>query len=158
MPAVFDSLVHSQNLKPHVAWRVSYIVPFILIATTALGMLFLCDDTPTGKWADRHHNAGVASGMMTPPAAESDSVSADEKKKGQGEDGKAQDVESVANGSVVGVTQGEVVVAPTLRDGLAVIMSPHSLALAIPYAFSFGMPPFRPFSPLPHATLTSHVN
>ncbi|QSZ28841.1 hypothetical protein DSL72_003346 [Monilinia vaccinii-corymbosi] len=54
MPAIFDSLVLNQGLTAHVAWRVSFIVPFILITTTAISMLILCPDTPTGKWSQRH--------------------------------------------------------------------------------------------------------
>lgn len=54
MPAIFDSLVANQHLTPHVAWRVAFIVPFILITATAILMLLLCPDTPTGKWSDRH--------------------------------------------------------------------------------------------------------
>lgn len=36
------------------AWRVAFIVPFILITATFLGMIFFCQDTPTGKWSERH--------------------------------------------------------------------------------------------------------
>ncbi|KAF5878402.1 putative nitrate transporter protein [Botrytis fragariae] len=54
MPAIVDSLILNQGLTAHVAWRVSFIVPFILITTTAISMLILCPDTPTGKWSDRH--------------------------------------------------------------------------------------------------------
>ncbi|KJX99180.1 hypothetical protein TI39_contig369g00006 [Zymoseptoria brevis] len=43
MPLIYDSLKADQNLTSHVAWRVAFIVPFILIVATALGMLFLCD-------------------------------------------------------------------------------------------------------------------
>ncbi|KAI9891176.1 MAG: hypothetical protein M1814_003019 [Vezdaea aestivalis] len=53
MPAVFDSLVHKQGLTPHVAWRVTFVVPFVLIIFTALLMIFTCPDTPTGKWSAR---------------------------------------------------------------------------------------------------------
>jgi len=54
MPAIFDSLVSRQHLTPHVAWRVAFIVPFILIVATAILMILLCPDTPTGKWSERH--------------------------------------------------------------------------------------------------------
>lgn len=132
MPAIFDSLVHSHNLTSHVAWRVAYIVPFVLIIATAVGMLCLCDDTPTGKWADRH--LAISSEPVSFPPESISASSSDEK------GAKTPDVESVPNGSVVAAARGEVIVAPTLRDGISVICSPHSLALAIPYAFSFGMP------------------
>ncbi|KAG4029905.1 hypothetical protein MFRU_014g01980 [Monilinia fructicola] len=54
MPAIVDSLMLNQGLTAHVAWRVSFIVPFILITTTAISMLIFCPDTPTGKWSQRH--------------------------------------------------------------------------------------------------------
>ena len=53
MPAIFDSLVARQHLTAHVAWRVAFIVPFILITTTAIVMLLFCPDAPTGRWSDR---------------------------------------------------------------------------------------------------------
>src|SRR5436305_6668099 len=67
MPAVFDSLVH-RGLTPHVGWRVSYVVPGILIVAVALGMLILGEDTPTGKWSERGnavpHVPGVIEGVV----------------------------------------------------------------------------------------------
>ena len=53
MPAIFNSLVHQQGLTKHVAWRVTFIVPFILISVTAFVMILFCPDTPTGKWSER---------------------------------------------------------------------------------------------------------
>jgi NNP family nitrate/nitrite transporter-like MFS transporter len=53
MPAIYDSLKSRQGLSSHVAWRVSFIVPFIMITACALGLLLLTDDTPTGKWSER---------------------------------------------------------------------------------------------------------
>jgi NNP family nitrate/nitrite transporter-like MFS transporter len=55
MPAIFDSLVHRQGLTEHVAWRVTFIVPFILITATALVMIFTCPDCPAGKWSARRY-------------------------------------------------------------------------------------------------------
>ena len=53
MPAVYNSLVQKQHLSPHAAWRVAFVVPFILITATALVMVLSCPDTPTGKWSSR---------------------------------------------------------------------------------------------------------
>ncbi|CRK16896.1 hypothetical protein BN1708_017522, partial [Verticillium longisporum] len=53
MPAVFDAFV-SRGYKPGVAWRLTFIVPLICIITCGIALLLLCDDTPTGKWSDRH--------------------------------------------------------------------------------------------------------
>ena len=56
MPAIVDSLVGHQHLKPHTAWRVAFVVPFILIALTALLLLIACPDAPTGKWSSRAYD------------------------------------------------------------------------------------------------------
>jgi len=56
MPLLYDSLRKDRGLTPHVAWRVAFIVPFILIVTTAIGMLLTCQDTPMGSWADRERH------------------------------------------------------------------------------------------------------
>jgi len=56
MPAIFNSLV-ANGLTEHVAWRVAFVVPGILIVTVAVLMLLLCPDTPTGKWSEREEAA-----------------------------------------------------------------------------------------------------
>jgi NNP family nitrate/nitrite transporter-like MFS transporter len=66
MPAIYDSLMQSRGLPSHKAWRVAYIVPFIIITAVAMCMLFLCEDTPTGKWSERNLWAKETSGSATP--------------------------------------------------------------------------------------------
>ena len=56
MPAIFDSLVQHQHLTPHVAWRVAFVVPFVLIAVTALLIIIVCPDAPTGQWSSRAYD------------------------------------------------------------------------------------------------------
>lgn len=56
MPAIFDSLVKHQHLTPHTAWRVAFIVPFILIIFTAMIIIFFCPDAPSGKWSTRAYD------------------------------------------------------------------------------------------------------
>lgn len=56
MPAIFDSLVQRRQLTPHIAWRVAFIVPFILILVTALLIVIACPDAPTGRWSSRAHD------------------------------------------------------------------------------------------------------
>lgn len=151
MPALFDSLVKDQGLTPHKAWRVAFIVPFILIMSIALGMLFFCEDTPTGAWADRHNavqNASAssnttlsgtivdASGKIsnTPEYEVPEKKSLDEKKKTEESDPEyataSQDIELIV--------QSEVIVKPTFKEALRVIFSWQCLMLAAPYACSFG--------------------
>ncbi|ETN45069.1 uncharacterized protein HMPREF1541_09945 [Cyphellophora europaea CBS 101466] len=57
MPLIYDSLKEDSGLTSPQAWRVAFIVPFILITATCLGMFFFCQDTPTGKWSERHNAA-----------------------------------------------------------------------------------------------------
>ena len=56
MPAIFDSLVKNQHLTPHTAWRVAFVVPFILIVVTALLIIVVCPDAPTGQWSSRAYD------------------------------------------------------------------------------------------------------
>jgi NNP family nitrate/nitrite transporter-like MFS transporter len=53
MPAIYNSFVTQQGLTEHVAWRVSFVVPGILIVSVATLLILLCPDTPTGKWSER---------------------------------------------------------------------------------------------------------
>ena len=144
MPAIFDSLVHKSGLTPHVAWRVTFIVPFILITTTAISMLFLTDDTPTGKWADRAKavptvhdgtivSAAPSSFVDNKPASIS---SATKEKKALSPD---TDVETdMGEVQVIDQYQHETIQAPTLKEALPVIFSLQTLFLASGYVCSFG--------------------
>jgi NNP family nitrate/nitrite transporter-like MFS transporter len=153
MPAIFDSLVKSRGLTPHQAWRVAYIVPFIIITTIALSMLFLCEDTPTGKWSERHlwakETNGTASptdgnivdlntdtfssGMTTPYNA----ATVDVEKKGT-QSPQISDKDASAIGQMDSIFKQETVVAPTRKEALNVALSLSTMAVAIPYACSFG--------------------
>ena len=53
MPAIFDSLVKHRGLTPHAAWRVSFIIPTILVISVAILMLVFGEDSPTGPWSER---------------------------------------------------------------------------------------------------------
>lgn len=149
MPAVYDSLKSSQGLSSHVAWRVSFIVPFILITAIAIALLLLTEDTPTGKWSER--GVTVASGDLPnqadqsvvpttgalddKPAAAVSLSSNDEKKYEK----PASDVET-AHGDVqiMDEVQHEVVVKPSLKQGLKVMFSLQTGALCAGYFCSFG--------------------
>ena len=155
MPAIYDSLVSSQGLTPHKAWRVAYIVPFIIITAIALAMLFLCEDTPTGKWSERHlwaeakdsrrtdlegnivdFNSGLSStGPSSPPSIYNNTVSDVEKKGVQSP--RIIDKDASAMGQM-DVFRQETVVALTREDAFNVAFSLPSMAVAIPYACSFG--------------------
>lgn len=156
MPAIFDSLVHRSGLTPHVAWRVSFIVPFILITATAIAMLLLTEDTPTGRWADRglavpapvHDGAVVATvgGIADRPSTtRSISSSSNEKKAAphadmEKNDGHIQsDVEaSPGEVQIIDAYQHETIQKPSFKEAMPVIFSLQTLVLACGYVFSFG--------------------
>lgn len=154
MPAIFDSLVRRQGLTPHVAWRVAFIVPFILITATATGMLLTCQDTPTGKWSERHQHiqqnleTGQRNGSIVAiPAigmvASSDSHTAkDTVLSGEKKDVSrpSSEVDEAAHGgdAVVESYTHEIVQAPTGKEILAVICSLQTLTMAGCYFCSFG--------------------
>jgi NNP family nitrate/nitrite transporter-like MFS transporter len=147
MPALFDSLVHARGLTPHVAWRVSFIVPFILITATAIGILLFTEDTPTGSWADRQalaaaptHTQRIVSttGGLTdrPSAGESFSSSEEKKEKSAGvETDPEADAGEV---TIIDEVQHEVIQKPTLKEGLKVLLSLQTLMLCSGYVCSFG--------------------
>lgn len=159
MPAVFNSLVHHQHLTAHVAWRVSFVVPGILILAVAFSLLLFCPDTPTGRWADRaaavdanmraHSMVGVVDvpGDITAEkefnfqAAGSPFSSDNEDPKkdvGPGNgvfaDGEAQ----LSPEQMMDTAKGEVVRAPSMREILHVFFSPQTFVTAACYFCTFG--------------------
>jgi NNP family nitrate/nitrite transporter-like MFS transporter len=158
MPAIFDSLHLGRGLSEHVAWRVTFLVPFILIVSSAGAMLLLCPDTPTGKWSERHlhvqqslqaHGALVdIPGTITDRKSNSDGATtpelADESKIQQENDistAKYQDFDHEAQmpkEDMLEQARGEVVIKPTLREAVNVIFTPQTLTVAICYFCSFG--------------------
>lgn len=151
MPAVFDSLVQSQGLAAHKAWRVAYVVPFIIIVAVALGMLFTCDDTPTGKWSERHiwtkegrNSEGnvVDINSKSPSIWTSGSPSVtdgvpDVEKKGT-QSPSSVDENGLQIAGELDALRTDTVVAPSRKEALNVFFSLSTAALAIPYACSFG--------------------
>ena len=151
MPAVFDSLVRYRGLTPHKAWRVAYIVPFIIIVAVAVGMLLTCADTPTGKWSERTIPV-VEGSPITPPIDEtkdgqvlaqgtetSESKSKETKYNEANRTPQSSDLE-IQLGSHAGLEaiKGEVIVAPTFKEVLYVVWSLPTIALFGQYACSFG--------------------
>ncbi len=158
MPAIFDSLVHNSGLTPHKAWRVAFIVPFIIIVTTTITFLLVCPDTPTGKWSERHlaaqHNLadhGITGDVVEVPgeisgktASSPDSGSPhphhdskmeyDAKPTGHTDDGEAQ----IGEQQMLDVARGEVVRKPSFKEAMRVIFSLQTLVTAGCYFCSFG--------------------
>jgi NNP family nitrate/nitrite transporter-like MFS transporter len=145
MPAVFDSLVQHSGLAPHKAWRVAYIVPFIIIVVVALGMLFTCDDTPTGKWSDRampmaggSSDSSIRGEIDTPSsvsiAKDINNINVNEKHPQT-----ISDIESQSDGTTyLDLVKSEFIVPPTTKEIMHVVLSPQTFALFGVYACSFG--------------------
>ena len=160
MPAIFDSLVSRQHLSAHVAWRVTFIVPFIIIVATSIAILICCPDTPTGKWSERHLHTeqalashGIAGDIVDLPTdlkdnqihttgSHSPSDGSTEGKIGYKATGKHS--ESVDNEAQIGEQQmldtarGEIVVKPTIKEASHVVFSLQTLVTAGAYFCSFG--------------------
>jgi NNP family nitrate/nitrite transporter-like MFS transporter len=117
-----------------VAWRVSFIVPFIIILIVTMGILFAGEDTPIGKWADRHL---VIDNLIaaTPTEGSLKDVTTNYMVKSDKKDPEGAIRVSHA---VVDAAEGEVIVVPTFKEAVGVLFSLQTLALAAPYACSFG--------------------
>jgi NNP family nitrate/nitrite transporter-like MFS transporter len=159
MPAIFDSLVHDRHLTNHVAWRVAFIVPFILIAVVALALFLLCEDTPTGRWADRQiavqqnlqaHGVRV-DGLVAIPGAITDKdagnstpTSTTEKRLDEEADlakakhGSFDREVAMGEKEMLETAQGEVIVKPSFKEAMHVVLSIQTLMLAFCYFCSFG--------------------
>ena len=159
MPAIFDSLVSNQHLSAHVAWRVAFIVPFIAICAVAIAMLICCPDTPTGKWSDRHNSVqqslvahGITGDVVDIPGglSEKPAHSPGSNSPSGGSTGKLEyDASGKRTGSfdheaqlgeqqMLDIARGEVIVKPSLKEAMHVIISPQTLVTAGCYFCSFG--------------------
>lgn len=151
MPAIYESLVHARGLTPHVAWRVTFIVPGILIVFTALCLLFLTQDCPTGKWSEREtaaeanlraHNVNMSGDIVPIPGAhrDSDTQTGSEKDvKVNPEDKNYGDHEAhVGAEQMVEAAKGEVIQKPTMKEIFRVCFSLQVLVCGACYFCTFG--------------------
>jgi NNP family nitrate/nitrite transporter-like MFS transporter len=149
MPAVFDSLVAAQGMTPSTAWRVTFVVPLICLITCALGMVFLCPDTPLGNWDERSQKIQENLEQYSPssttavntPRIFSEPPSRDEEKGEITDDdskfnNKQQSVISLSE--AVSIAQAETVVKPSFKESLPVIFSLQTLFHVATYSCSFG--------------------
>lgn len=168
MPAIYNSFVKQQGLTPHVAWRVSFVVPGILIVAVATLLVLLCPDTPTGTWAERmqvspdnqhQHNAVESSivdvpgqvsedskdirssfdGAHTPDSqTRTNSVLQNDEKKSQYPNGKADPEAQIGEQQVLDSSRGEVIQKPTLKDIMKISLSPQTIVTGAAYFCTFG--------------------
>ena len=158
MPAIFDSLVSRQHLTPHVAWRVAFVVPFIVIVAVTITFLLVCPDTPTGKWSERHLAAqqnlaghGITGDVVEVPGEITDKTGSlesgspkptggdsklmfDAKRAGSVDDGEAQ----IGEQQMLDTARGEIVRKPTWKEARPVIFSLQTLVTCMCYFCTFG--------------------
>ena len=154
MPAIFNSLVQHQHLTEHVAWRVAFIVPFILITFTALVMILTCPDTPTGAWSARTQEVqrhldmrdtffsgvrkdrkGISPSMdsTSSPGFSNDTIKLNSA-RGRGHYSETQAQED----DLLAAASWELVEKPTVKGSATAILSLSTLALSVAYFCSFG--------------------
>ena len=157
MPAIFNSLVSRQHESAHVAWRVAFIVPFIVIVVTTIALLALCPDTPTGKWSERHLHAqqnlashGIEAVIVdapkdfgeranTPTSEGSPTRDTKVEYGATGKDLRPHDHEAqMGEQQLLDTARGEIVVAPTKKEAMKVVFSLQTLVVAGCYFCSFG--------------------
>lgn len=162
MPVIYDSLRTDRGLTSDQAWRVAFVVPFILIVATAIGMILLCDDTPMGKWSERAQNTQALLSAYEPQheqtfndrkSSSSGAASPSEKKeKSPFEVSDKPDVESGFvrvltnnNNQTISLSQeevfamkSEIVQPPTFKGVIKILISPQTLFHGATYFCSFG--------------------
>ncbi|KAI1856653.1 hypothetical protein JX265_008646 [Neoarthrinium moseri] len=158
MPAVFDSL-KGRGYTDGVAWRLTFIVPLIIVIATAMGMVLFCPDTPTGKWSERHLHASDnlhSHGVDAPPATggvvdvpgsvvekvPTNSYSASEegeKKKEEPKNESNWDHEAaLSKDEMLETAKGEIIAKPTFKEGMRVLFSLQTAFHVSTYSCSFG--------------------
>ncbi|KAL2269225.1 hypothetical protein VTJ83DRAFT_4071 [Remersonia thermophila] len=152
MPAVYDSLVHRWGRSASEAWRITFVVPLICLILCGVALLLLCEDTPTGKWSDRHQHvenlisscpSRSADKIVTIPGAIADrSPTGTTTPAGGDSDVEKKGIPAtstlVLDEATTAAVRGEMVTAPTLAASLPIIFSWHALFHVATYSCSFG--------------------
>ncbi|PSK54075.1 Carboxylic acid transporter [Elsinoe australis] len=158
MPAIYNSLRTQSGLSAHVAWRVSFVVPGIIITTAAICLILFCPDTPTGRWADRmqatennlrtHATEGAVVSIpgdvtQSPDAVRSPSgsdIGDEEKKIDKSQDsGIFHDREvQMGDQEMIDIARCEVIQKPSFSEMLRVILSGPTLVTGAAYFCTFG--------------------
>ena len=162
MPAIFDSLVQRQDLTPHTAWRVTFVVPFVMIVVTAVFIIVACPDAPTGKWSSRAYDIQRQTehrDVYVSPFDDRRSISRPRKQGGNGRKRAYSDQtveldttsradstisQSRSRGAVLdeqdflNAASWELVEKPTYHGYIKALVSPSTLTLVVAYFCTFG--------------------
>lgn len=151
MPAIVNSLTSRQHLSASVAWRVAFVVPFILITATAVIMVLTCPDTPSGPWSSRARDvqrhldmrdtffsAGGDQDKSNALSIDSGGLSNDtvelNSRRNQGGCTEAQ-----AEDDLLAAASWELVEKPTVQGSANAVSSLPTLTLAVAYFCTFGL-------------------
>lgn len=142
MPAVYDAFRHHQGYTSHVAWRLAFIVPSIILISLGIITLIFCQDVPTGSWATRHEDlARLAQQQGSITVLDEEALAQRlNDVKSDSSSGKKSEASAEVNEAATpaGLTKGdgavvyEEVVAPSLKEIIPALMCPQTLMLALP--------------------------
>lgn len=161
MPAVFNSFV-ARGFSTGQSWRLTFIVPLIMVIAVGVALLCLCPDSPTGHWGERHHAlqedhnphsaSYVASAVTDVPGSITDRFPSDtpENLSAKEDDDKKKketyisapvifdhEAQILSQGSS-GAAHGEIITKPTLSEAMRVTFSPQTAFHVFSYMNSFG--------------------
>ena len=159
MPSIYNAL-RKDDLSAHTAWRVAFVVPGIVILTVAAGLYFLCEDTPTGKWSERHLHVqenlashGITATVVDAPKGITEKTSNDSGSNSPGENDKGYEYNAtgerklsasadheaqLTEQQMLDTARGEVIQKPTWKTTLKVMGQPQTIVCALCYFCSFG--------------------
>lgn len=129
MPVVFEGFKHHFGDNINIAWRVTLVIPAILIFVVGICDLTLTDNCPQGTWAQRN-DYGKNNGDL--PIKEVHDAAENEKKSGTLNE-VVNDVDSEKN---ITVTPH---VKPGLEAYIRALINPNVIILMFMYACSFGV-------------------
>ena len=152
MPAIVNSLVSRQHVTAHVAWRIAFVIPFILITATAVVMILTCPDTPTGPWSSRARDVqrhldmrdtffsnagdqGKGNALSIDSAGLSNDTVKLNSRRNQGHCSEAQALED----DLLAAASWELVEKPTVQRSAKAVSSLPTLTLAVTYFCTFGL-------------------
>lgn len=145
MPAVYDSFRLSRGYSSHVAWRLSFVIPTIILIALGVITIFFCQDTPTGPWATRHEDLARLAAQQPSSISVLDEEALAQRlsevkedsssgKKSEGSFVRAEVNEAATPAGLgkEGAVVYEAVLAPSLREIIPALMCPQTLMLAAP--------------------------
>jgi NNP family nitrate/nitrite transporter-like MFS transporter len=153
MPAVFESF-RGMGHTPSQSWRLTFIVPLIMVICTGICLLLLCPDTPMGHWSERHlhvhenlQSHGVSDEIVDVPGGITEKVAHTDTQTSDVEDKKEDKKEkpilfdheaALSRSEMLETAQGETIKKPTFKEALPVIFSQQTAFHVLTYFCSFG--------------------